>query len=64
MSDAGLERLTGYKRTAEQRRELDEMGIPYKARGKRTIVLCEHVAAWVEGRPVRRHAEPNMAAIT
>lgn len=63
MSPAELQQLTGYCRAAEQRRILDETGIPYKTVGSRTIVLSDHVKAWVEGRPVRRLVEPDMSAI-
>lgn len=64
MSPAELRELTGYSRAAEQRRILDEQGIPYKSLGSRTIVMIEHVTAWVEGRPIRRMVGPNFAAMT
>lgn len=64
MSPAELRELTGYCRAAEQRRMLDENGIPYKPVGSRTIVMIDHVSAWVEGRPIRRMVEPDMSAIT
>jgi len=63
LSQNELRELTGYARAAEQRRVLDEQGIPYKSIGSRTIVLHQHVAAWVEGRPVRRIVEPNWALV-
>ena len=63
MTPAELRELTGYCRSAEQRRMLDEQGIPYKAVGSRTIVMSGHVTAWVEGRPIRRMVEPNFDAI-
>jgi len=64
MTPAELRELTGYCRSAEQRRMLDEYGIPYKSVGSRTIVMSQHVTAWVEGRPVHRLVEPDMSAIT
>ena len=63
LSQDELRELTGYARAPEQRRILDEQGIPYKSIGSRTIVLHQHVAAWVEGRPVRRFSEPNLALV-
>lgn len=63
MTPAELRELTGYCRSAEQRRILDEQGIPYKTMGSRTIVMVQHVTAWVEGKPIRRSVEPNFAAI-
>lgn len=64
MTPAELRELTGYCRSAEQRRMLDENGIPYKPIGSRTIVMIDHVSAWVEGRPIRRMVGPDMSAIT
>lgn len=63
LSEVDLKKLTGYLRAAEQRRVLDEEGIPYKAVGKRTIVLEAHVAAWVEGRAIRRAVEPDFSMV-
>ena len=63
LSPAELKDLTGYARAAEQRRVLNEQGIPFKAVGTRTVVLSQHVVAWVEGRAIVRHAEPNFAAV-
>lgn len=62
--DDDLFAITGYRRANEQRKVLDEEGIPYKPRGTKTLVLKIHVRAWFEGAPIRRHAEPNMGAIT
>lgn len=64
LSSEDLRQLTGYSRAREQRQTLDDQGIPYKAIGNRTIVLSAHVAAWVEGKPMHRFSEPNMAAVT
>ncbi|WP_241043708.1 DUF4224 domain-containing protein [Achromobacter xylosoxidans] len=64
LSPEDLRQLTGYSRPREQRQTLDEQGIPYKSIGNRTIVLSAHVAAWIEGKPMHRHSEPNMAAVT
>ncbi len=63
LSDADLHKLTGYKRAPEQRQVLSEQGIPFRAVGKRTVVLTTHIQAWVEGHPIRRHAAPNMDAV-
>jgi len=63
MTPAELRDLTGYCRAAEQRRMLDEYGIPYKAVGSRTIVSLDHVNAWIEGRPVRRTVEPDLSMV-
>lgn len=64
MTPAELRDLTGYCRSTEQRRTLDEQGIPYKAIGSRTIVMSSHVTAWVEGRPIRRIVEPDFSSVT
>lgn len=39
LDDAELERLTGYVRPADQRRKLDELGVPYiiNARGRNVV---------------------------
>lgn len=63
LSAADLRDLTGYVRAAEQRRVLDEHGIPYKSIGSRTIVLSAHISAWVEGRPLRRSVEPDFSMV-
>ena len=63
LSPDELRGLTGYSRGAEQRRILDEIGIPYKTVGSRTIVISQHVAAWVEGRPVRQSVEPDFSFV-
>lgn len=64
LSAADLRDLTGYARTAEQRRVLGQQGIPYKAIGNRTIVMSAHVSAWVEGRPVRQSVEPDFSMVS
>lgn len=64
LSAEDLKELTGYSRCTEQRRMLDEHGIPYRPIGNRTIVLHQHIAAWVEGRPLRRHAEPDLSLVS
>lgn len=63
LSDAELLALTGYKRAAEQRRQLDESGIPWKDMRGRTIVLKSHVEAWVLGKPMPRSAGPRMELV-
>lgn len=63
MTPAELRELTGYCRAAEQRRMLDEQGIPYKTVGSRTIVASAHVTAWIEGRPVQRTVTPDFANV-
>jgi hypothetical protein len=63
LTPAELKDLTGYARATEQRRVLSEQGIPFKELGPRTIVLSRHVLAWVEGRAIVRHAEPNFSLI-
>jgi uncharacterized protein DUF4224 len=52
--------LTGYERRAEQRRVLDEAGIPWKELAGRTIVLTAHVEAWMTGKAIQRTAAPRM----
>lgn len=39
LDDAELYRLTGYKRAADQRRKLDELGVPYivNAKGQNVV---------------------------
>lgn len=64
LSDAALQRLTGYAQAAAQQRVLNEYGIPYKVVRKHNIVLVAHVAAWVEGRHTPRHSAPNLSAVT
>lgn len=64
LSEDALRRLTGYARASEQRRVLDEEGIPYKIVRRQIIVLNSHVTAWMEGRPMRRHVEPNLSAVS
>lgn len=63
LSPDDLRTLTGYRRAAEQRRKLDEYGIPYKKVGSRTIVLRDHISAWVEGRKIRQHVEPDLSMV-
>jgi len=63
LSQDELRTLTGYARAAEQRRVLDDHGIPYKTIGNRTIVLSAHIASWVEGRPVRTSVEPDFSMV-
>jgi len=63
LSQSDLKDLTGYARAAEQRRVLDDQGIPYKTIGSRTIVLASHVSAWIEGRPVRKSVEPDFSMV-
>lgn len=63
LTPADLKDLTGYVRPAEQRKVLDEQGIPYKAIGSRTIVLASHISAWIEGRPVRLSVEPDFSMV-
>lgn len=63
LSPAELRELTGYSRADKQRRMLDDHGIPYKSIGSRTIVLASHIAAWVEGRPVRQSVEPDFSMV-
>lgn len=60
LSEAELQRLTDYKRPAEQRTVLDELGIPWKDVRGRTIVLSRHVEAWAEGKPVRASTGPRL----
>jgi len=55
-----LRDLTGYERRAEQRRVLDEAGIPWKELAGRTIVLTTHVEAWMTGKAIPRTAAPRM----
>lgn len=63
MSPAELRELTGYCRAAEQRRMLDEHGIPYKAVGSRTIVSSHHVTAWIEGKRIIKSVEPDFSMV-
>lgn len=64
LSEAALQRLTGYAQAAAQQRVLDEYCIPYKVVRKHNIVLVAHVAAWIEGREVSRQSAPNLSAVT
>ncbi len=63
LTPVDLQELTGYRRPELQRRMLDEHGIPYKAVGRRTIVISAHVVAWVEGRPVSRMVAPDFSKV-
>ncbi len=63
LNDAELVALTGYKRAAEQRKVLDEAGIPWKDMRGRTIVLRAHVEAWMLGKPMPRSAGPRMELV-
>lgn len=55
--------LTGYVRISDQRRFLSMAGIPFREMGNRIIVLEQHVAAWVEGRPIPRYVEPDLSVV-
>ncbi len=55
-----LQNLTGYTRQAEQRRVLDEAGIPWRDLRGRTIVSRASAEAWLSGKIIPRSAEPRM----
>jgi hypothetical protein len=63
LSDTDLYRLTGFKRASCQRQVLREKGIPFQARGSETIVMEQHVEAWVLGKKIPKYAEPDLSAV-
>jgi hypothetical protein len=55
--------LTGYKRAADQARELERSGVPFKMMRGRVIVLTAHVSAWMENRPIRQEVGIDFTSV-
>lgn len=58
--------LTEYARSKEQKRRLDELGIPYiTGRTGSPRVFRDALENWMSpGRPKKRHCEPNFSALS
>lgn len=63
LDDGALRRLTGRARANDQEQWLKAEGLPYKRQGKHLLVMWTHIQAWIEGRPVIAHVEPDFSSL-
>jgi hypothetical protein len=62
LSDAQLIDLTGYRRRAEQKRELDAMGIPYRMRTTGDLVVFRSACGEIDPKLRNNPSEPDYSA--